>query len=73
MRSRDTGALFALDACCWPEFVLELFDVGPLAPADGGPLPPPPFDGPMGLGEGVDAVEDAMFISAYMREEEERI
>ena len=31
-----------------------------MAPADGGPLPP--FDGPVGFGEGVDETGDDIFI-----------
>jgi hypothetical protein len=38
-----------------------LFDAWPLAPADGGPLPPP-LAVFVGFGEGVDDVDDAMFM-----------
>jgi hypothetical protein len=67
IRSEDTGVslagLFEPGACCWPALVPELLDACPLAPADGGPLPPPlPFDVMMGLGEGVDDVDDGMFM-----------
>jgi len=61
IRSRDTGALFELAVCCWPELILELFDVCPVAPADGGPLPPP-FDGPVGFGDGLDDAGDDIFM-----------
>lgn len=47
---------------------LELFDVCPVAPADGGPLPPP-FDGPVGFGDGLDDAGDDIFM---IREQDEK-
>jgi len=67
IRSRDTAALLEFDDCCWPEFILELFDIWPVVPADGGPLLPP-VDWAVGLGEGVDDTGDDIFM--IIREKE---